>query len=141
LENNAAGSGAMPTSTSKVFCRVDRRRPCRICGKPDWRSYTRDGERISICMRVNDGRARSIAKAARSSLIRRRGFFRSFAEAAAFSDLLLNFRIFAAQISVRQTCHCRNLDAELIDFIKRPEKLQPVFSFPLGWREDASADH
>ena len=45
----------MPTSNSKVFCRVNRRRPCRICGKPDWRSYVRDGERISICMRVSDG--------------------------------------------------------------------------------------
>src|SRR5262245_24995770 len=29
----------MPTSTSNVFCRVNRRRPCRICGKPDWRSH------------------------------------------------------------------------------------------------------
>jgi hypothetical protein len=29
-------------------------------------------------------------------------------QAADFSDTLLNFRIFAAQISVRQTCHCRN---------------------------------
>jgi hypothetical protein len=55
---------------------------------------------------------------------RRRGFFRSFAEAADFSDILLNFRIFVAQISVRQTCHCRNLDAELINFIKRSEKLR-----------------
>jgi hypothetical protein len=45
----------MPTSDSKVFCRVNRRRPCRICGKPDWRSFTRNGERISICMRVSDG--------------------------------------------------------------------------------------
>src|SRR5262245_10853083 len=46
----------MPTSISKVFGRVNRRRPCRICGKPDWCSYVRcDGERISICMRVSDG--------------------------------------------------------------------------------------
>src|SRR5215471_2989982 len=46
----------MLTSTSNVFGRVNRRRPCRICGKPDWRSYVRrDGERISICMRVSDG--------------------------------------------------------------------------------------
>jgi len=37
---------------------------------------------------------------------------------------MLNFRIFAAQISVRQNCHCSNLDAELIDFIKRYEKLR-----------------
>jgi len=58
------------------------------------------------------------------STIRYRGFFRSFAEAADFSDILLNFRIFAAQISVRRTCHCRNLDAELIDFSKRNEKLR-----------------
>jgi hypothetical protein len=42
-----------------------------------------------------------------------------FAEAADFSDILLNFRIFAAQISVRQNRHCRSLDAELIDFSKR----------------------
>jgi hypothetical protein len=55
LKNNAAGSGAMPTSISKVFCRVNRRRPCRICGKPDWCVFVHDGERISICMRVSDG--------------------------------------------------------------------------------------
>jgi len=59
-----------------------------------------------------------------TSAIRYRGFFRYFAEAADFSDILLDFRIFAAQISVRQTCHCRNLDAKLIDFIKRSEKLR-----------------
>src|SRR5262245_44662316 len=45
----------MPTSTSTIFCRVNRRRPCRICGKPDWCSYVRDGERISICMRLSNG--------------------------------------------------------------------------------------
>src|SRR5262249_46543008 len=56
--------------------------------------------------------------------IRRRGFFRYFSEAANFSDSLLNFRIFAARISARQTCHCRNLDAELIDFVIRYEKLR-----------------
>ena len=55
LKNNEAGSGAMPTSISKVFCRVNRRRPCRICGKPDWCVFVHDGERISICMRVSDG--------------------------------------------------------------------------------------
>jgi hypothetical protein len=37
------------------------------------------------------------------------------AEAADFSDIPPNFRIFAAQISARQDCHCCNLDAELID--------------------------
>jgi hypothetical protein len=41
-----------------------------------------------------------------------------------WANLLLNFRIFAAQISVRQNRHCRNFDAELIDFIKRSEKLR-----------------
>jgi hypothetical protein len=46
----------MPTPTSNVFGRANRRRPCRICGKPDWCSYIRrDSERISICMRVSDG--------------------------------------------------------------------------------------
>jgi hypothetical protein len=45
----------MPTSTSNIFCRVNRRRPCRICGKPDWCVYVRDGERVSICMRMSDG--------------------------------------------------------------------------------------
>jgi hypothetical protein len=59
-----------------------------------------------------------------TSTIRGRGFFRSFAEAADFSDLLLDFHIFAAQISMRQNCHCRNLDAELIGFVKRYEKLR-----------------
>jgi hypothetical protein len=41
-----------------------------------------------------------------------------------WANLLLNFRIFAAQISVRQNRHCLNLDAELIDFIKGYEKLR-----------------
>jgi len=59
-----------------------------------------------------------------TSAIRYRGFFRSFAEAADFSDILLDFRILAAQISVRQNSQCRNLVAELIDFIKRSEKLR-----------------
>jgi hypothetical protein len=46
----------MPTSTSNVFGRVNRRRPCRLCGEPDWRSYVRrDGEGVSICMCVSDG--------------------------------------------------------------------------------------
>jgi len=45
----------MPTSTSNVFGRVNRRRPCKDCGKPDWRSFVRNGERISICMRISDG--------------------------------------------------------------------------------------
>jgi len=36
-----------------------------------------------------------------TSTIRRRRFFRSFAEAADFSDLPPNSRIFAAHISVR----------------------------------------
>jgi hypothetical protein len=72
------------------------------------------------------GRAREkpICSKSFTSTIRRRGFFRSFAEAADFSDILLNFRIFVAQISLRQTCPCHNLDAELIDFVKRYEKLQ-----------------
>jgi hypothetical protein len=45
----------MPTSTSNVFGRVNQRRPCRICGKPDWCVFVRDGERISICMRESNG--------------------------------------------------------------------------------------
>jgi hypothetical protein len=56
--------------------------------------------------------------------IDRQRFFISFAGVTNVSELMLNFRIFAAQISVRQTCHCHNLDAELIDFIKRSEKLR-----------------
>jgi hypothetical protein len=32
--------------------------------------------------------------------------------------------IFTEQISVRQNRHCRNLDTELIDFVKRYEKLR-----------------
>jgi hypothetical protein len=53
-ENSADGKDAMPMSTANIFRRVNRRRPCLICGKPDWCSYTRD-ERISICMRVSEG--------------------------------------------------------------------------------------
>jgi len=44
----------MPTTTSTIFCRVNRHRPCRICGKPDWCIFTRN-ERISICMRIREG--------------------------------------------------------------------------------------
>lgn len=44
----------MPTSASNIFCRVNRRRHCLICGKPNWCSYVRDGS-ISICMRVSEG--------------------------------------------------------------------------------------
>ena len=36
------------------FSRVTRRRPCRICGKPDWCTYTRD-EEVSICARQTAG--------------------------------------------------------------------------------------
>jgi hypothetical protein len=52
---------------------------------------------------------KSICSKSFTSTIRRRGFFRSFAEAADFLDILLNFRIFAAQISMRQTCRCSNV--------------------------------
>jgi hypothetical protein len=36
------------------FCRVTRRRRCRVCGKPDWCGYRAD-EQISICMRISNG--------------------------------------------------------------------------------------
>jgi hypothetical protein len=36
----------------------------------------------------------------------------------------ISFRVFAAQEFVRQNRHCRNLDAELIDSIKRNEKFR-----------------
>ncbi|HEY6402833.1 MAG TPA: hypothetical protein VI479_15555, partial [Blastocatellia bacterium] len=39
---------------STVFCRVTKRRPCLICGKPDWCVYVRD-ESLSVRMRVADG--------------------------------------------------------------------------------------
>ena len=61
MKNITSGSDAMRTSTSNVFCRVNRRRPCRICGKPDCCSYyVRDGELISICMRVSDGARKAV---------------------------------------------------------------------------------
>jgi hypothetical protein len=59
-----------------------------------------------------------------TSTIRYRGFFRSFAEAADCSYILLNFRIFFAALFVRQNRHCRNLYPELIDFSKRNEKFR-----------------
>src|SRR5437016_5036389 len=40
--------------TSRGFMWVTRRRPCRICGKPDWCTYTRD-EEVSICARQTAG--------------------------------------------------------------------------------------
>lgn len=45
------------TLISSGFARVNRRRPCSVCGKPDWCVYTRD-EQVSICMRVSVGAVR-----------------------------------------------------------------------------------
>ena len=45
------------TLISSGFARVNRRRPCAVCGKPDWCVYTRD-EQVSICMRVSAGAVR-----------------------------------------------------------------------------------
>src|ERR1044071_1426669 len=45
------------TFVSSGFVRVSRRRPCAVCGKFDWCSFTRD-EMISICMRVSNGAIR-----------------------------------------------------------------------------------
>ena len=42
---------------SSGFARVNRRRPCTICGKPDWCVYARD-EQVSVCMRVSAGSVR-----------------------------------------------------------------------------------
>lgn len=39
------------------YARVNRHRPCRICGKRSWCTYTRD-EEVSICMRKRDGARR-----------------------------------------------------------------------------------
>jgi len=47
----------MTQHISSGYARVNRHRPCRICGKPDWCSYTRD-EQVSICMRVREGARR-----------------------------------------------------------------------------------
>lgn len=47
----------MTQHISSGYARVNRRRPCLICGKPDWCSYTRD-EQVSICMRVTTGARR-----------------------------------------------------------------------------------
>jgi hypothetical protein len=65
LRINAEGSGGRSPEVmtmivlrpSQGFARVSRRRPCRVCGKPDWCSYTRD-EQVSICMRVHEGARR-----------------------------------------------------------------------------------
>jgi hypothetical protein len=52
---------AMQTRASTIFCRATKRRPCLICGKPDWCVYVRD-ESLSVCMRVADGALISGAK-------------------------------------------------------------------------------
>lgn len=44
----------MRTGAGADFSRVTRREPCRICGKPDYCTRTRDG-RTSFCMRVDSG--------------------------------------------------------------------------------------
>ncbi len=56
-ENREVGIDAMPTLSTSIFSRVNRTRPCRICGKPDWCSFTRD-EHLSICMRISEGARR-----------------------------------------------------------------------------------
>ena len=38
---------------SSDYKRVNRKRVCRICGKPDWCSYTSD-EKTSFCARINE---------------------------------------------------------------------------------------
>lgn len=45
------------TLISSGFARVNRRRPCAVCGKPDWCVYTRN-EQVSVCMRVSAGAIR-----------------------------------------------------------------------------------
>jgi len=40
--------------TIKGFCRVNKYRRCRVCGKPDWCGYSND-EQTSICMRISNG--------------------------------------------------------------------------------------
>lgn len=37
-----------------AYCRVSAKRRCRICGKPDWCSFTPD-EKVSFCARVTAG--------------------------------------------------------------------------------------
>lgn len=43
-----------PQYSKHDFERVNRKRPCQICGKPNWCSYTKDGER-AYCMREAAG--------------------------------------------------------------------------------------
>ncbi len=51
-------SNGMPTFTAQRnksgFCRVTKQQRCRICGKPDWCSFSANGA-FSICMRIRAG--------------------------------------------------------------------------------------
>lgn len=49
---------------SKIL-RVNKKNPCKICGRPDWCSYTQNGE-LALCMRVSAG---SIKTAANNAFI------------------------------------------------------------------------
>lgn len=41
-------------SGDRAMMRVSKRRPCGVCGKPDWCGYSLD-ERLAVCMRVAEG--------------------------------------------------------------------------------------
>jgi len=45
----------MTQATRRTWQRVSKKRPCAICGKPDWCTYSADG-RTACCMRVESGR-------------------------------------------------------------------------------------
>jgi len=45
----------MTQATKKTWLRVSRKRPCTICGKPDWCTFSADG-RTACCMRVESDR-------------------------------------------------------------------------------------
>lgn len=57
-------SVTFPVNTSG-FVRVNKKKPCRICGKNDWCSYTGD-EAMAFCMRESSG---SIKQAANGAFI------------------------------------------------------------------------
>lgn len=48
-----------PEYSPTTWSAVSRRRPCPICGKPDWCSLAADGSRV-LCMRVGDRAEHSI---------------------------------------------------------------------------------
>lgn len=54
IKNNRTFNYNFAFPQRREFARVSKKSKCQICGKPDWCTYTKDGE-LAVCMRVSAG--------------------------------------------------------------------------------------